>query len=251
MASRRVESLTYQLETDDTVSFDADPVDHETDAFSLRLKEDELTVDLREHFSSVEEAQECVGPFLKAWEVKYGTQFRRREISFSYKDAEVVREDTGTEEVIVEGQTLELDVSDSVEFHVEHPEYPEPPDKFRLSADARTIWNRYEGYEEGREPLFSMGYACLEFLEGRAGGREEAAERYKIEYEILDGLGRLTSTRGTPEVARKPYTSQREATSEEKKWIEKAIRQIVLQVGISDAGQEPEQLTKEDLPSLS
>ena len=249
MGNRRVEFLTYQLETDDTVSFDADPVEYETDAFSLRLEEDELTVDLREHFSSVEEARECVDPFLEAWEVKYGTQFRRREINFSYEEAELVQEDAGGPKI--SGENLRHKVSmEEGKVYIERKEYTKPPDKFRLSPDARTLWNRYEGYEQGREPLFSMGYACLEFLEGRAGGREEAAVRYCIEYKVLDGLGRLTSTRGGPDVGRKPSSSQGEATPEERKWIEEAIRKIVRQVGISDAGHNLEKLTKGDLPPL-
>ena len=114
MGNRRVESLTYQLETDDTVSFDADPIDHETDAFSLRLEDDKLTIDLHKHFSSVEEARECVDPFLEAWEVKYGTQFRQREISFSYEDAEVVREDTGGDKITLVGGEVELEISENV-----------------------------------------------------------------------------------------------------------------------------------------
>jgi hypothetical protein len=249
MGNRRVGSLTYRLETDDAVSFDADPVEHETDAFSVRLEEDELTVDLDEHFSSVEEARERVDPFLEAWEVKYGLQFRQREISFSYEDAEVVREDTGDEKVILKAKG-KASASGRAAPHVTRGKYPDPPDKFRLSPDARTLWTRYESYEEGRERLFAMGYACLKFLEGRAGGRREAAKRYSVEYEVFDDLGRLTSTRGGPDVARKPSDSRGEATPEERKWIEQAIRKIVRQVGVSDAGHHPETLTKDDLPPL-
>ena len=249
MTSRRVESLTYRLETDDTVSFDADPVEHETDTFSLRLEDDKLIVDLREHFDSIDAAREHVGPFLEAWEVKYGTQLRRREINFSYEGAEVIHGGTGNVKLSPEDLNHEMKIEET-KVHVEHGKYPEPPEKFRLSPDARTLWNRYEGYEEGREPLFSMAYACLELLEGRVGGREEVAERYGIEYEVLDDLGRLTSTRGSPDVARKPSGSQGEAAPEERKWIEKAIRKIVLQVGITGAGHEPKKLTKGDLPSL-
>jgi len=217
VGNRRVESLTYQLETDDTVSFDADPVEYETDAFSLRLEEDELTVDLHEHFSSVEEAREFVDPFLEAWEVKYGTQFRRREIGFSYEDAEVVREDTEKEKLTVEEElTFEAEASFNVSEHIERGKYPKPPDKFRLSPDARTLWNRYEGYEEGREPLFSMGYACLDFLRWRAGGQKEAAKKYNVSRSLLQKLGTLTEQRVHHEVARKPSKTKGEATSREK-----------------------------------
>lgn len=250
MSNRRVESLTYLFETDDSVSFDAEPVEHETDAFSLRLEDGELTVDLQEHFNSVDEARRRMESFLEAWEVSYGIQFHRREMSFSYEDAEVVCEDTGSDEITVELEPLELGVSENIAFRVERSEYPDPPDKFRLSPDARTLWNRYENYEEGRERLFAMGYACLTILEDRAGGRDEAEEWYNIEDGILGDLGELTSTRGSPEVARKPSSSQGEATPEERKWIEEAIRKIVLQVGISDAGHDPETLTKDDLPPL-
>ena len=247
----RVESLTYLLETDDSVSFDADPVEHEVDAFSLRLENGELTVDLQGHFDSVDEARSRVEPFLEAWEVSYGIQFRRREISFSFEDAEVVREDTETDEIDVELETLEVGVTENVAFQVERSEYPDPPDTFRLSPDARTLWNRYENYEEGREPLFSMGFACRNFLiKVMANGRQEAATKYNISDRLLQKLGTLTSTLGSPEVARKPSARRREATSEERKWIEQAIRKIILQVGISDAVHELEKLTKEDLPPL-
>lgn len=250
MGTCHVESLTYRLETDDAISFDADPVEYETDVFSLRLEEDELTVDLHEHFSSVEGARECVDPFLEAWEVKYGTQFRRREISFSYEDAEIAREKAEGNVISVEGLEHEMELSGEISLHVERGRYPDPPDKFRLSPDARTLWNRYENYEEGRERLFAMGYACLTILEDRAGSRDEAEEWYNVEDGILGDLGELTSTRGSPEVARKPSSSQGEAIPEERKWIEEAIRKIVLQVGISDAGHDPETLTKDDLPPL-
>lgn len=95
-----------------------------------------------------------------------------------------------------------------------------------------------------------MGYACLDFLKGRVGGQKEVAKTFNISRGLLQKLGTLTSKRGRHEVARKPSKTEGEATSEERKWIEKAIRQIVLQVGISDAGHDPEKLTKDDLPPL-
>lgn len=250
MASRRVDSLTYRLETDDTVSFDAAPVSHETDTFSLRLEDDKLIIDLYKHFSSVEEARARLEPFLEAWEVKYAIQHCERQISFSYEDAEVVSEESEDDVIIVEGLKHQVELSGRVSFHVEREKYPDPPKKFRLSPNARTLWNRYEGYEEGQEPLFSMGYACLDFLRWRAGGQKKAAKKYNISRGLLQKLGTLTAKRGHHEVARKPSKTKGEATPEEKKWIEEAVQKIVLQVGISDAGHDPETLTKGDLPPL-
>lgn len=154
MGNRRVESLTYRLETDDTVSFDANPVEHETNAFSLRLEEDELTVDLREHFSSVEEAHKQVDPFLEAWEVKYGTQFRQREIRFSYEDAEVVHEDTGDNKIVQEALRIRAEASANIVAHIERSEYPDPPTNFAFRPTHGRSGTGTKGMRRGESRCF-------------------------------------------------------------------------------------------------
>jgi hypothetical protein len=247
-----VKSLTYELETEESVSFDAHPVEHRTDTFSLRLEDGTVHVDLKKHFASVERARNHIEHFLDSWEARDGLEHGRAAFTFSFEGSEVIDRDPPDERgsVSVAGASASIQVTETVEVHVSRPEYPSPPDRFRLSPDAQMLWSRYRGYKEGREHLFSMAYACLTVVEERAGGREQATETYNVEYDVLDNLGRLTAKRGSSEVARKPPYSEGEATSQERQWIEKAISKLILQVGIHDAGHDPSKLTMGDLPEV-
>lgn len=256
MNDPHVESLTFELETDDSVSFDASPVEHETDTFSLRLEDGTLNVDLKQHFGSVDEARDEIEEFLRAWEVKYGIDYRGRDIAFEYEDAKVIDRDPpaadATDEQTIEvSATGHVNVVGEADVSVVRGTYPDPPEDFRLSSNAQMLWNRYEGYEQGTEPLFSMAYACLATLEGWAGSRNQAENRYNIHEEVTDKIGELTTRRGSPDVARKPREAVGEAAAQERKWIEHAIREIVRQVGVHDAGHNPTELTMDDLPDLA
>ena len=82
-------------------------------------------------------------------------------------------------------------------LQVTRREYPTPPDHFQVSPDVETLWRRYEGYVQGREPLPGMAYGCQSFIEKMlARGRDDAAQKYHIEREVLRKLGDLHSHRG-------------------------------------------------------
>lgn len=46
----------------------------------------------------------------------------------------------------------------SAELLVTLHKYPDPPKLFILTPDVETLWHRYEGYLQGKEPLSSMAY---------------------------------------------------------------------------------------------
>lgn len=256
MNDPHVESLTYNLETGGDVTFDAPAVSSQEGTLETLLEDDVLTVELNIHFATIEDARGHVEKYLRAWEVKSRIE-RKIEITFEFEEAEVVdrsptesRGEGGPGRKTIEAGTIEISIEDHVDFHTTSKQYPEPPSRFRLSPNARMLWRRYNGYEEGREPLFSMAYACLAALEGWAEGRAEAADMYNTDKEVLDTLGELSTTTGSPENARKPKDRERDATSEERQWIEEAIRNLILQVGICEAGHEADALTMDDLPDL-
>ena len=111
------------------------------------------------------------------------------------------------------------------------PTYPEPPGDFRITPDVETLWNRYDGYREGPEPLLTMGYFCFTVLVTFAGGRAKAAAKYKIEEAVLRKLGQLTSIRGDPRTARKMTTRMQPLSSNEDAWIQETIKQIIWRLG--------------------
>ena len=72
--------------------------------------------------------------------------------------------------------------------------YPSPPSMgLKPTPDVESMFHRYVGFREGREPLTTMAYFCLTVLEAstgkRSGKRAAAAKRYGMCQEVLKQLG--------------------------------------------------------------
>ena len=68
-----------------------------------------------------------------------------------------------------------------------------------ITPDVQTMYDRYMGYRQGREPLTTMAYFCLTILERstkKNHSREVAAETYGIKLEVLNKIGHLSSEKG-------------------------------------------------------
>ena len=60
--------------------------------------------------------------------------------------------------------------------------YPPPPTAgFEVSPDVDTMWRRYLGYRDGREPLLAMAYFVFTMVTAAHGRRSQAASRYNID----------------------------------------------------------------------
>jgi hypothetical protein len=129
--------------------------------------------------------------------------------------------------------------------------YPEPP-TIRLTPEIANLWERWNlARLDIRETVESCAYYCLTVAEHQAGGRKEAAETFKIEPGILKKLGELTSTRGGPRTARKaPASAAKPLTKNEVQWIHLVIRNLILRMGLTKAGEAFEPLRPDDLPKL-
>jgi hypothetical protein len=259
MRDPHVAKLRYRLVTAETVSFDqAPPVEREAEAFRMRLADDIVTFEMVEHHASEESARTCVQPYLRAWELDAALRFGHREIGFEFRDADVIDRDPpppGTAQVICPKPAVATATVGEVTLHFTRREYPEPPEGFVVSADVETMWHRYLGYLEGREPFISMAYFCLTVLEWSAGGRPEAAEQFGTDSEVLRTLGRLTSQVGDEETARKfnRQGERRPHTRAEKAWIEAAVKALIRRAGEWASNREAPrpQLTMNDLPKLT
>jgi hypothetical protein len=91
--------------------------------------------------------------------------------------------------------------------------------------------SRYEDCRRGRERPAVMGYFCLSVLEASFGpSRAAAAKALGIDRADLDKLGRLTSTVGSFQTARKGHPAiegATELTESETFWIEKTVRLLI------------------------
>ena len=256
MRDPHVVSLTYVATPSETTSFDkAAPIEGTIDQFRFRLAGGELRIEPTGHFGSIEEARLHVDRILESWEIDIALRFGNPELSFTYRTSEVVDRDPpppGTRQIVMVATAGELSLVGSATLHVSRTRYPEPPTNFRASPDVLTLWKRYQGYRQGREPLPSMAYFCLTFLQASAGGRDNAAREFKISSSVLNRIGRLTSERGDEGTARKyaAIKSGAPLTPSETRWLEEAVKAIIRRVGEFEAIDTLQPLDLADLPSL-
>lgn len=241
MNDPHVEFLIYELKTSDTIDFaNPPPLAHETEGLSLRLESGRLTVTMKEHHGSVESARREVDPFLRAWELDVALRYRRQEITFEYVAARVIDRkppSPGAPQVIALAGIVSLEMFGTARLTVAHRNYPPPPVGFLVSPDVETLWRRYEGYLNGREPISSMANFCLTLAEYRGGSRKGAAMFLGVEFAVLSKLGELASTKGDELTARKvPTAGFTPYTVLEVRWMEAATRVIIRRFGERQAG---------------
>jgi hypothetical protein len=256
MRDPHVASLRYRLVPGETVTFDCPPpVERETGPFRVRLEDGVATFEMLEHHASEETARRCVEEYLRAWEIDVALRSGRAEVRFEFEDADIIDRDPpppGTGVVIyAKTATAKAHIAAA---HVTRSRYPEPPRAFVVSPDVETMWRRYEGYLEGREPLAPMAYFCLTVLVASAGGRKKAAEKYVISRSVLSSLARLATEVGDERTARKfdHLKDQRPHTGAEKAWIEAAVKALIRRAGerASNPGASLPEFTMSDLPKL-
>ena len=123
-----------------------------------------------------------------------------------------------------------------------------------VDPDVLTMFQRFEGYLSGREPLPSMACFCLSMLANHLSyGRKEAAARYGISRNVLGAVANLVSEEEGPTAAGKATGIEHDLTQEEDQFLEEAVRLIIQRVAaVAQDPQRPlRQITMADLPELS
>lgn len=209
---------------------------------------------MKTHVASVDEARQAVEPAIRAWEVDADLRWGRSGLQFAFDGADVVDRTPApsgvahaTAFVGTVGATI---LTGSASVHVSRAQYPSPPPPtFRLSPDAESILVRYDGCRNGREPLQSMAYFCLTFLEEKARSRKGTEKTYRIDRPVLSKMGELTSTRGDSKTARKADALQ-PLTAVESAWLEAAVKMLIWRVGDTRGLGALPPITMADLPNL-
>jgi hypothetical protein len=270
MNDPHVVSLEYRLVvSEDIVRYiDPPPIPWNTLDFHAVLADGILTCKMIRHFASIQEARNVVEPYLRAWELEAALHQGHIELRFAYNNkAEIIdlnpvpSPPPGSRSYLKGLGTVTVIGSASLSTIVNRRTYPDPPSDFRVTPNVETMWHRYQGYLEGREPLQAMAYLCLTLLEfdqpSNSGPRRPsrkrvaAANKYNIDISVLEILGELTSTKGNPTTARKYEATLQELTGKERNWIDAAIRALIRRVGEYDPQKSLPPLTMQDLPSLT
>ncbi len=256
MTDPHVVALIYRVEHRPTVSYDkAEPLQHDGPSFRIRVKGGRATFEMKEHHATVEAAREAVKPFILAWELAAGLEQGPDEIRFVFEDAEIIDRDPPPG-VVIHVPTDHISLQDyAPTIHVGRSRYPSPPAGLAVSPDVRSMYERYCGYRQGKEPLAAMAYFCQTVLEasakGNRGQRRAAAKKYRIDLAALSTLGRLAAKKGGSG-ARKAEGTGADFSNEEVKWIEEAVKAIIRRVAevAHDPSRSLKTITMADLPPL-
>ena len=252
-----VVSLRYRLEHRDDVNFNnPPPVEHETDEAKLQLKDGILSCELKAHYGTESEARAAIEPILRAWELDAAIRENLFGLRFKFEKAEIIdRSPTipGKTRIFVHTGSISLDAFlAGAGVQASRAKYPDPPLTFHVTPDVESVWLRFKGYIDGREPLLSMAYFCLTVVEANARGRRVAAKKFGIEENVLNKLGELTSKRGDRLTARKVRgtTPMPPLTDNEISWVVSVIKALILRIGDSRDVATLPKIKMADLPNL-
>lgn len=243
MKDPHVESLVYRAESAEDIIY-ADPprLEIDMDEWEGCLENGILTCRMKTHYASVSDARTEIESYLRAWEVNANLKHGKGSIRFVYQDAHVIDlspQETGRG-VVVCPKTAVMGVGTmTANVQIVRRNYPPPPRDFMVSPNVETLWGRYEGYLNGKEKLPTMAYFCLTVIEVIYGGQREkgedirkvAARTIKVDPEVLDTLGKLTSTKGDRTTARKFLARSLPLTKTECVWIEAVLKALICRVG--------------------
>ena len=258
--TQRVKSLVYRVTSgEDTIYKEPAPLEVDTEKWKGCLDNGILTCHMKAHYSSVAVARKEVERYLRAWEIDAAIAFGRGSIAFVYQNAEVLDltpRDRG--DVVIHPQACEaIALAGTVNVILTRTSYPPPPKIFTVSPDVESLWHRYEGYLDGKEPLLSTAYFCLTTIEEAygQGDRQASAHAMNVDPAILSMLGRLTSTKGDSRTARKaPRRGDSQPLSgTECAWIQAAVKMLIHRAGEHAACSDSSALPKigmSDFPPL-
>ncbi|QEH35206.1 hypothetical protein OJF2_37530 [Aquisphaera giovannonii] len=258
MNDPHVVSLTYRVKTPPDVSFDNPPaVEGDQSAFHYRLEAGRLVATMKDHFATEREARDCVEEFLRAWELDAALKADKSEFRFAFQQSHVIDRKPTSARGKVMGVMDMFVMSDEAKVEKVKTAYPAPPSGLKPSLDTETMWHHYNRFLEDREKITSMGFYCLSLLQWRTGSkkaRQAVAGQYKIQKDVLDTLGTLTSDVGDLTTARKLESSSqvRSHTAKEVDWIKAAVKALIRRKAEYDHDPTAtlSEITMSDLPQI-
>jgi len=203
--------------------------------FQILVEDEEVRFEFKDHYATEEEARKAVKDYIHNWELdaclKGGDDCFKLEF---IKTVRIDRRPTpGVIAVDAGPVRFSFDVSTPT-VTVSHPKYPPPPSEVNFNdPDVQTMYQRYMGYRQGNEPLASMAYFCLTFLEALSGKnngrRKAAAQKYQIDNAVLRKIGEVSSKKGG-RGSRKAAGVGKDFTNQEYSFLEQAIKRIICRI---------------------
>lgn len=249
MNDPHVVALLYQIDHGRSVDYrDAKPIDREEEGFCVKVENERVRFEFKKHYATEDAARKAIEDYIRAWEFSAGLREGPNYFKLKFDRAQIEdRNPTpGAKNLSVHARSGAPTATATLTVLPRC--YPPPPLRLKITPDVQTMYDRYMGYLQGREPLPGMAYFCLTVLEisvsqcdqqpGRKR-RKQAAEKFRIEPKVLCKIGELSSKRGSSNEARKAYCSPTDLdplTEVERCFLKEVIRRIICRVAKTEYG---------------
>ena len=270
MNDPHVVELTYIVEHDASVDYSvACSIDHEEEAFRLRIENERVSFQFKEHYPTEDAARRLVDRYVRSWEMDSELRQGAGKFRLRFDRATIIdrnplppppprppRPDMVDASATLSSGAATVNANATLTAPQPKP-YPQPPTGLTLDPDdpdVLTIYERFRGYLQDREPLTGMAYFCLSMLEKHlSDSRNAAATKYAINENVLGRIGDVTANRGGRAAARKASGIGNALTEDETRFLEEAVKKIIRRTAevAADPDQHLSQVTLSDLPKLS
>ena len=255
MNDPHVVALWYRIEHGDSVDYgEAQPLDRAETGFRVKAEQGRVCFEFKDHYATKDAARKAIEDYIRVWEFEAGLLGGPHSFKLTFDRAQIKDRKPpppvpGVVSISAHTRAGVPTVTGKVQVVRTH--YPPPPSGLMLTPDVQTMYDRFQGYRLGREPLASMAYFCVTVLETSAGQtcpksgvREAAAKKYGIQLEVLSKLGELSSMRGGQQ-ARKASGKDNDLTAQESRFMQEAIKAVIRRAA------EKAHAPDSDLPKIS
>ena len=191
-----VVALIYRIKHDVSVDYGkAGPSGHEEPGFRIRVEDERVRFEFEDLYATEREARDAIEGYIREWEFTAGLRRGPGVFRLEFLDSEIEYRDLAPGVLVPTTIRAGTPRMSAPTLRRLLPSYPQPPSGVNLTPDVESMYERYMGYRQGREPLTSMAYFCLTVLENQVG-KKEAARKYGVSRNVLDKIRRLSSEKG-------------------------------------------------------
>ena len=222
--------------------------------FDVGVEDKNVRFTFKTHHATERDARNAVADYIRAWELDVALHRGPNAFKLMFDRAEIHDRNPTPGVIAVAAGPVRFTVSLSeAKGTILLGSYPSPPTPgLKSSPDIQSMFIRYIGYREGKEPLTGMAYFCLtQFLSIAGGDIKTAANRYFISRQVLKQVRVLASTKGGS-VARKTEGVNTDLTPQETRFLEGAVKAIIRRAAEVefDCNASLDKITIADIPAI-
>ena len=227
MNDPHVVALFYQIGHGQSVDYrEVKPSDHEEKGFRLKIADEQVCFEFKTHYATEDAARKAVEDYIREWEFDACLEGGPDSFTLNFRRAHI--EDRKPPPPVPGVQSLSMHAragSPTVtigELTVVKTHYPAPPSGVRVTITpaVQTMYDRYMGYCQRREPLASMAYFCWSMIKGSPIAKTDLSNN------VGKKIGSLSSEKGGRQ-ARKASGKDTDLTAGEERFLEQAIKEVI------------------------